>query len=209
MARNLLAARAVSAGPQPVAGGSCRRITLLRLRRLRLRPCPPPPARAASLPRRAPASASRSASVYSFATAAPAPGPCAGALRRSIAPPWSASALASQRCARACSTAPRRRTGVSCGRRATAASHAEAIETRLAICCTLLLANRKTLVMSVSSPAPRCSRYSARRSPAAGPLPEPTARCRRWILVVVPFRMERALCVRGARRTERAARWCV
>ena len=46
----------------------------------------------------------------------------------------------------------------------------------------LLLANRRTLVMSVSSPAPRCSRYSARRSPAAGPLPEPTARCRRWIL---------------------------
>ena len=44
MARNLLAARAVSAGPQPVAGGSCRRITLLRLRRLRLRTCPPPPA---------------------------------------------------------------------------------------------------------------------------------------------------------------------
>ena len=65
MARNLLpAARAVSAGPQPVAGGSCRRITLLRLRRLRLRTCPPPPARAASLPLWAPASASRSAGVY-------------------------------------------------------------------------------------------------------------------------------------------------
>ena len=94
MARNLLAARAVSAGPQPVAGGSCRRITLLRLRRLRLRTCPPPPARAASLPGWAPPPASRSASVYSFAAAAPAPGSCAAALRRSIAPPWSASALA-------------------------------------------------------------------------------------------------------------------
>ena len=82
-----------------MAGGSCRRITLLRLRRLRLRTCPPPPARAASLPGRAPSLVSRSASVYSFAAAAPAAGACAGALRRSIAPPWSASALASQRCA--------------------------------------------------------------------------------------------------------------
>ena len=72
-------------GPQSVAGGSCRRITLLRLRRLRLRTCPPPPARGPSLPSRAPSSASRSASVYSFATAAPAPSRCARALRRGIA----------------------------------------------------------------------------------------------------------------------------
>ena len=88
-----------SVGPQPAAGGSCRRITLLRLRKLRLRPCPPPPARGASLPGRAPAPASRSVSVYSFAAAAPAPGSCAPALRRSIARPRSDSALASQRCA--------------------------------------------------------------------------------------------------------------
>ena len=51
---------------QPTAGGSCRRITLLRLRRLRLRTCPPPPARGSSLPCRAPMPASRSASVYSL-----------------------------------------------------------------------------------------------------------------------------------------------
>jgi hypothetical protein len=87
----------VGAGHWPVAGGSCRRITLLRLRRLRLRTCPPPPARASSLPGRAPARASRSASVYSFATSAPAPNRCATAFRRRTAPPWSASALASQR----------------------------------------------------------------------------------------------------------------
>jgi hypothetical protein len=48
-------------GPQRVAGGSCLRITLLRLRKLRLRTCPPPPARDPSLPGRAQASASQSA----------------------------------------------------------------------------------------------------------------------------------------------------
>jgi hypothetical protein len=54
------------AGRQLVAGGSCRQITRLRLRKLRLRTCPPPPGRARSLPGRAPALGSRSVSVYSL-----------------------------------------------------------------------------------------------------------------------------------------------
>ena len=84
---------------QLVAGGSCRRLTLLRLRRLRLRTCPPPPARAAPLPGRAPAPRP-SAGVYSLRGRSSCAGSGAAALRRCIARPCSASAFASQRCAR-------------------------------------------------------------------------------------------------------------
>ena len=80
-----------------VAGGSCRRTRPQTPQAPSEGRVPPPPARTPSLPGRAPPPATRSASVYSFAAAAPAAGRCAGALRRSIAPPWSASALASQR----------------------------------------------------------------------------------------------------------------
>ena len=109
MARNLPAARAAS-GPQPVAGGSCRRITLLRLRRLRLRTCPPPPARAASLPRGRPRPC-RGPRASTPSRPQLLRGRCAAALRQSIAPPWSGSALASQQCASGPSPSARRPSG--------------------------------------------------------------------------------------------------
>ena len=80
--------------PQPTAGGSCRRITLLRLRRLRLRTCPPPPARGRlcpagrQRPRRGPRASTPSRPQLLRRAR------CAAALRRSIARPWSASAFA-------------------------------------------------------------------------------------------------------------------
>jgi hypothetical protein len=51
------------------------------------------------LPGWAPALASRSAGVYCLRDRSSCAEPCAPALRRSIAPPWSASASASRRCA--------------------------------------------------------------------------------------------------------------
>ena len=94
-----------------VAGGSCRRITLLRLRRLRLRTCPPPPARASSLPA-GHAPASRSASVYCLRGRSSCAGLGARLLsagvsrHRGLPPP-----LASQRCASGLPRSARRPSG--------------------------------------------------------------------------------------------------
>ena len=62
-------------------------------------------AASAHAPRRGPRAST------AFAAAAPALGSCAAALRRSIAPPWSASALASQRCASGLPRSARRPSG--------------------------------------------------------------------------------------------------
>jgi hypothetical protein len=84
-----------------VAGGSCRRT----------RPQTPQAPSEGRVPRHPPEERLRRVghprsrrgprTSTSFAAAAPAPAWCAAALRRSIARPWSASALASQRCATA------------------------------------------------------------------------------------------------------------
>ena len=107
--RRLGAGRSV--GPQPVTGGSCRRITLLRLRRLRLRTCPPPPARGPSLPRRAPALASRSARVYCLRDRSS----CAESVRRRSPPEYRRHrGLAPRWRANGAPRRPRPRTSTSC-----------------------------------------------------------------------------------------------
>ena len=103
------ASRCRCAGRQSAAGGSCRRITLLRLRRLRLRTCPPPPARASSLPR--PGTRARGAVRKRLQPSRPqllrrahTPMLSAGASRDRDLPPR----LASQRCAAVPSEGQRR-----------------------------------------------------------------------------------------------------
>jgi hypothetical protein len=82
-----------------VAGGSCRRITLLRLRKLRLRPCPPPPARAPSwlCRARAPRSGPRALLLRGRSSCAEFARPALpGASRdRGLPPPWRANGCAS------------------------------------------------------------------------------------------------------------------
>jgi hypothetical protein len=88
----------------PVAGHG------LRLRRLRLRGVSRATRSRIVLARPGAIAVLRSVNVYSFAAAAPVVRPCAGALRPRIAPPWSASALASQRVRPHLSTVECRRT---------------------------------------------------------------------------------------------------